>query len=85
MECLLADRWVKSSVPPSETAALVAAKVQIAPAIQKLLSGYIIIGRMPIFLKTHFAEGIHFLFRIIYIHQHGLMKIVYLIRLVCET
>jgi hypothetical protein len=37
-ESLLPDRWVKSSVPPTEAAALVAAKVQIAPASQGLLS-----------------------------------------------
>jgi hypothetical protein len=29
-ESLLPDRWVKSSVPPSEAVALVVAKVQIA-------------------------------------------------------
>jgi hypothetical protein len=33
-ENLLPDRWVKSLAPPTEAAALVAARVQVAPAIQ---------------------------------------------------
>jgi hypothetical protein len=38
LENLLPDRWVKSSSPPTEVTALVAAKVQIAPANQGLQS-----------------------------------------------
>jgi hypothetical protein len=38
LESFLPDRWVQSSVPPTDAAALIAARAQVAPAIQAFLS-----------------------------------------------